>query len=51
MLFTPSGDIIAHAGITGPNSKDSLRVLVGVAAGVWATVREEGVGMVESEVC
>ncbi|KIJ53580.1 hypothetical protein M422DRAFT_201775 [Sphaerobolus stellatus SS14] len=48
VLFTPSGDLIAHAEST-QSSRDNMRLLVGVAAEVWATVREEGVGMVESE--
>lgn len=50
ILFTPSGNLVAHASDTGVRSKDQLRVLVGLASEVWLEVGDEGMGMVESEV-
>lgn len=51
VLFTATGDLLAHATSHHSASKDNIRILVAVAAEVWAAVQEEGVGMVESEVC
>ena len=50
ILFTPSGNLVAHATNTSARSKDQLRVLVGLASEVWLEVGDEGMGMVESEV-
>ncbi|KAF8578943.1 hypothetical protein K439DRAFT_1638433 [Ramaria rubella] len=49
ILFTPSGDLVAHATNPSARSKDQLRVLVGLASEVWLEVGDEGIGMAESE--
>ncbi|KAF8522824.1 hypothetical protein JB92DRAFT_2886167 [Gautieria morchelliformis] len=50
ILFTPSGNLIAHAtNFSVARSRDQLRVLVGLASEVWLEVGDEGMGMVESE--
>ncbi|KAF8510424.1 hypothetical protein BU17DRAFT_98142 [Hysterangium stoloniferum] len=46
ILFTPSGNIIAQA---TNNSKDNIRILVGVASEIWLEVGSQGIGMVEGE--
>ncbi|KAF8524377.1 hypothetical protein BU17DRAFT_84987 [Hysterangium stoloniferum] len=49
ILFTPSGDLVAHSSSNNTRSKDQLRVLVGVATEIWLETSDEGIGMVESE--
>jgi hypothetical protein len=49
ILFTPAGELVAFA--VGPGrSKDEIRILVGITGEVWRETREQGCGMVESDV-
>lgn len=49
ILFTPAGELVSVA--TEPTrSRDEIRILVAVAGEVWQETREQGYGMVESDV-
>lgn len=63
VLFTASGALVSYATTTGgagnssdphspsrPRPKDDIRVLVGLASQVWAETKEDGEGLVDSEV-
>lgn len=49
VIFSPSGELIAFES-SRARPKDDVRVLVGVASDIWAETRDDGEGMVESEV-
>lgn len=50
ILLTPAGQLVSVA--CDPfRPKDEIRVVVGLSGEVWHETREEGVGMVDSEVC
>ena len=48
-LFNPEGQLVSYAS-DPPRSKDEVRVLVGLGSEVWQETRDEGVGLVDSEV-
>ncbi|EJC98785.1 uncharacterized protein FOMMEDRAFT_31784 [Fomitiporia mediterranea MF3/22] len=48
VLFTASGALVSFAS-AATRPKDDIRVLVGLASEVWAETREDGEGMVDSE--
>ncbi|KAF9531830.1 hypothetical protein CPB83DRAFT_847903 [Crepidotus variabilis] len=48
LLFTPAGELVSVAS-EPTRSKDEIRILVGVGVEVWQETREEGCGMVDSE--
>ena len=49
VLLTPSGHLISVA--SDPyRPKDDLRVVVGLAGEVWQETKDQGLGMVDSEV-
>ena len=51
VLFTSSGALVSFASAgPAPRPKDDIRVLVGLASEVWSETREDGEGVVESEV-
>jgi len=49
VLLTPSGELVAYAS-EPQRPKDEIRVIVGLSGEVWQETKEEGVGMVDSEV-
>ncbi|KAL5533753.1 hypothetical protein ACEPAG_213 [Sanghuangporus baumii] len=55
VLFTGSGALVSYAtasspeSSSGPRPKDDIRVLVGLASEVWAETKQDGEGMVDSE--
>lgn len=50
VLLTPEGQLISVA--SDPSRrKDQARIVAGVSGEVWQETREQGYGMVESEVC
>ena len=49
VLFTPAGELVSFA-VEHGRSKDEIRILVGVTGEVWQETREQGYGMVESDV-
>jgi len=48
VLFTPAGELISFAVEPG-RSKEEIRILVGITSEVWQETREQGYGMVESD--
>lgn len=50
ILFTTSGDLIAHATNNTSMSKEQLRVLVGLATEIWFETSEDDMSMAESEI-
>lgn len=48
-LFTPEGQLISFAADPS-RPKDEIRILVGMGGETWQETREQGLGMVESEV-
>ena len=51
VIFSPSGELIAFESAHAPTRpKDDVRVLVGIASEIWTETRDDGEGMVESEV-
>lgn len=49
VLFTPSGQLVSFA--SNPvRSKDEVRVIVGLGSEVWQETKEQGIGMVDSEI-
>ncbi|KAL5519432.1 hypothetical protein ACEPAH_1115 [Sanghuangporus vaninii] len=55
VLFTAAGALVSYATASSPDSsssprpKDDILVLVGLASEVWAETKEDGEGMVDSE--
>ena len=51
VLLTPAGHLVSYA--CGPSrTKDDIRVVIGLCGELWLeTGVQEGIGMVESEVC
>ncbi len=49
VLFTPEGQLVSYASDSF-TSKDDIRVIVGLSTEIWQETREQGVGMVDSEV-
>jgi hypothetical protein len=49
VLFTPAGELVSFA-VEPSRSKDEIKILVGVTSEVWQETREQGYGMVESDV-
>jgi len=50
VLFTTTGELISFVSSAPESSKDDVRVLVGLASEVWSETREDGEGMVDSEI-
>ena len=50
VLFTPEGQLVSYASDSS-TPKDEIRVFVGVSGEVWQETKQNGVGMVDSEVC
>lgn len=50
VLLTPTGDLVSAAS-SPARPKDEVRVLVGLSSEVWQETKEQGYGMVDSEVC
>ncbi|KAH8110591.1 hypothetical protein DFH11DRAFT_754006 [Phellopilus nigrolimitatus] len=48
VLFTASGALVSFASASA-RPKDDVRVLVGLASEIWAETREDGEGLVDSE--
>ena len=49
VLFTPEGQLVSYA--ADPHkSKDHVRVVVGLSTEIWQETKEQGIGMVDSEV-
>ncbi|GJE86273.1 hypothetical protein PsYK624_023530 [Phanerochaete sordida] len=49
VLFTPSGQLVSFA--SSPlRSKDEIRVIVGLGGEIWQETKEQGIGMVDSEI-
>jgi len=51
VLFTTTGELLSCASSNQNHSKDDVRILVGLGTEVWSETKEEGEGMVDSEVC
>lgn len=49
VLFTPAGQLVSVA-TDAARPKDEIRVIVGLAGEVWQETRQQGFGMVDSEV-
>ena len=49
ILFTPAGELVSVAS-EPTRPKDEIRILVGITGEVWQETREQGYGMVESDV-
>ena len=49
ILFTPAGELVSVAS-EPMRPKDEIRILVGITGEVWQETREQGYGMVESDV-
>ncbi|KAH9949356.1 hypothetical protein B0H21DRAFT_688441 [Amylocystis lapponica] len=48
VLFTPQGQLVSYA--SDPHRpKDRVRVIVGLSGEVWQETRDQGIGMVDSE--
>lgn len=48
-LFTPEGQLVSFA--ADPlRPKDNVRVIVGLGGEVWKETKQQGIGMVDSEV-
>jgi hypothetical protein len=50
VLFTPEGQLVSYASDSS-TPKDEIRVFVGVSGEVWQETKQNGMGMVDSEVC
>ncbi|KAF4611440.1 hypothetical protein D9613_004154 [Agrocybe pediades] len=48
MLFTPAGELVSYA-CEPVRPKDDIRIIVGLCGEVWQETREQGYGMVETE--
>ncbi len=49
VLFTPAGQLVTF--VSEPiRPKDEVRIIVGLSGEVWQETREQGYGMVDSEV-
>ncbi len=49
ILFTPEGQLVSFASDSS-RSKDEIRVVVGLSGEIWQETKEQGIGMVDSEV-
>lgn len=49
VLLTVTGELVSYASYPG-RPKDEVRVVTGLATEIWQETREQGYGMVESEV-
>ena len=49
ILFTTSGELVS-ASSEPVRPKDEIRIIVGLSGEVWQETREQGYGMVDSEV-
>lgn len=49
VLLTPAGQLISVAS-DPQRSKDEIRIVVGLAGELWQETKEQGFGMVDSEV-
>lgn len=49
VLLTPAGELVSVAS-KPPRPKDEVRVIVGLSGEVWRETKDQGMGMVESEV-
>lgn len=51
VLLTTGGELVSYVA-NGPHArtKDEVRVLVGLSSEVWAEAKDDGEGMVDSEV-
>ena len=49
-LFTPNGQLVSYA-CDSTRSKDDVRLVVGLSSEIWLEVADQGIGMVDSEVC
>jgi len=48
VLFTPEGQLVSYA--SDPSRpKDEIRVVVGISGEIWQETKQQGIGMVESE--
>jgi hypothetical protein len=47
VLFTPEGQLVSYA---SARPKDEIRVVVGVSGEIWQETKQQGIGMVDSEV-
>ncbi|EMD42328.1 hypothetical protein CERSUDRAFT_110846 [Gelatoporia subvermispora B] len=48
VLFTPEGHLVTYAS-DPTKQKDGVRVIVGLSGEVWQETKEQGIGMVDSE--
>ncbi|PSS29705.1 hypothetical protein PHLCEN_2v2853 [Hermanssonia centrifuga] len=48
ILFTPEGQLVSFASDSS-RSKDEIRVVVGLSGEIWQETKEQGIGMVDSE--
>jgi hypothetical protein len=49
VLFTPEGQLVSYA--SDPSRpKDEIRVVVGISGEIWQETKQQGIGMVDSEV-
>lgn len=46
VLFTPEGQLVSYA---SARSKDEIRVVVGISGEIWQETKQQGIGMVDSE--
>jgi len=49
VLLTPAGELVSAASEPS-RPKDEIRIIVGLSGEVWQETREQGYGMVDSEV-
>lgn len=49
VLLTPAGELVSAAS-NPQRPKDEVRVIVGLGGEVWRETRDQGIGMVDSEV-
>jgi hypothetical protein len=49
VLLTPAGELVSAAS-KPQRPKDEVRVIVGLGGEVWRETRDQGIGMVDSEV-
>jgi hypothetical protein len=49
VLLTPTGELVSAAS-KPQRPKDEVRVIVGLGGEVWRETRDQGIGMVDSEV-
>jgi len=49
VLLTPTGELVSAAS-KPQRPKDEIRVIVGLSGEVWRETKDQGIGMVDSEV-